>query len=335
MRSRGIVFACILVGCLLLGGIWVVVASQSGGSTTADARVRVAAQPDADAGTNKPVELDGRVMVRAVDPDNPRLNGQTETVVLGGAGPPTKVGRLACERVYASEGRGICLAVAPSGVDYRGYVFDQGGRVRREFALVGLPSRARVSRSGRLGAMTTFVTGDSYAAPGQFSTRTWILDLTTGDRIADLEEFQVEREGETIDSPDFNFWGVTFAPGDDRFYATLATGGKRYLVEGSIRERRMRVLRENVECPSLSPDATRIAYKKRVGGVEDWRLHVIDLETGADIALAEKRSIDDQAEWLDDQTIIYGDGKSVWAVRADGYGRPRLVLRNADSPAAL
>ena len=35
--------------------------------------------------------------------------------------------------------------------------------------------------------MTTFVTGDSYTEPGQFSTRTTIVDLAAGAQIADLE----------------------------------------------------------------------------------------------------------------------------------------------------
>jgi hypothetical protein len=143
------------------------------------------------------------------------------------------------------------------------------------------------------------------------------------------------RDGRRIDSPDFNFWGVTFASGDDRFYATLATGGERYLVRGSLRARRVELLRENVECPSLSPDGTRLAYKRRVGGPEDWRLHVLDLRTMRHVPLAERRSIDDQVEWLNDRTVVYGDGRDVWAARADGRGRPRRVLLRADSPVRL
>ena len=113
------------------------------------------------------------------------------------------------------------------------------------------------------------------------------------------------------------------------------TGGKRYLVEGSIRERSVRVLRDNVECPSLSPDETRIAYKKRVGAADEWRLHVLDLDTMRETALAEKRSIDDQAEWLNDDVVVYSDGQVVWAVRADGRGAPRRLLRDAASPTSM
>ena len=78
---------------------------------------------------------------------------------------------------------------------------------------------------------------------------------------------------------------MTFAADGDTFYATLATAGKTHLIKGSLRNRRARTLRSNVECPSLSPDGTRVAYKKRVGtGDNPWRLHVLDLATMRDTA---------------------------------------------------
>jgi hypothetical protein len=55
--------------------------------------------------------------------------------------------------------------------------------------------------------------------------------------------------------------------------------------------------------------------------------------------LAEPRSVDDQAAWLDDQTVMYGrvDGATtdVWTVPADGTGSPRLLVRQAFSPAVI
>jgi hypothetical protein len=176
------------------------------------------------------------------------------------------------------------------------------------------------------------VTGHSYRDKG-FSTHTVLIDMAAGDVIADLETFIVTRDGRTIDAPDFNFWGVTFAPGGDRFYATLSTRGRMYLVRGSVRARRMEVLHEGVECPSLSPDATRLAFKKRHR--DGWRLSVLDLATMRETPLAETRSVDDQAEWLDDGHVLYGLGGHVWRVRADGRGRPVRFLEDALSPAVV
>ena len=74
-------------------------------------------------------------------------------------------------------------------------------------ALTGLPSRARVSPDGRYGAVTTFVTGDSYATVGTYSTRTDIIDMRTGTVLFDLEKLVVTRNGKPFQATDFNFWG--------------------------------------------------------------------------------------------------------------------------------
>jgi hypothetical protein len=126
---------------------------------------------------------------------------------------------------------------------------------------------------------------------------------------------------------------VTFSRDSNRFYATMQTAGKTYLVKGDIARRQLRVLHENVECPSLSPDETRVAYKKRVGPSGDWRLAVLDLQTMHETELAETRNVDDQAEWLDDDHVLYGLEAQVWSVPADGSGHPRRFLSDALSPA--
>ena len=177
--------------------------------------------------------------------------------------------------------------------------------------------------------------GHSYA-DDDASTHTAIIDMGSGKKLVDLEDFDVSRDGRVVKAEDRNFWGVTFSAKDsDRFYATMRTGGRTYLIEGSVRDRTAKTLHENVECPSLSPDETRIAYKKRVdaSGVF-WRFHVLDLETMMETPLAEARAIDDQAEWLDDDTVIYGLDASVWAVPAAG-GAPEELLPDALSPAVL
>lgn len=104
----------------------------------------------------------------------------------------------------------------------------------------------------------------------------------------------------------------------------------------------MRTIHEWVECPSLSPDGTRIAFKEAVTGnpQKGWRLSVLDLATMRVTPTAETRSVDDQAAWLDNSTLGYAlrrnDGTpDLWTVRADGSGVPTLQLTNASSPAAL
>lgn len=246
---------------------------------------------------------------------------------------------LVCERVHVSSRRGLCLSgeQAVTGTRYRAQIFDARFAVRHELEIDGLLSRARVSPDGRYGATTGFVTGHSYADPGAFSTHTTIIDMARGRILGDLEDFTTTRDGRTIRSADRNFWGVTFARDSDRFYATLRTGGRTWLIEGSVRARRARTLHENVECPSLSPDGTRIAYKKRVDqGSVIWRLYVLDLRTMEETALADSRLVDDQAEWLDDETVLYGrvDGQ-IWAQPADGSGSPRVFLQDALSPAVI
>ena len=107
--------------------------------------------------------------------------------------------------------------------------------------------------------------------------------------------------------------------------------------------REARVLRAGVECPALSPDNTRVAFKKRTGGfltAVAWRLSVLDLVTGKEWELAETRSVDDQVEWLDDRQIMYGllaapSGTAVtnvWVVPSDGGGAPQLLIPGAASP---
>lgn len=324
MDSRaGRILAALVGVCLLVGGGYVALAALGPSDTTTEAR------PEA---TDVLARSD--LMVRAVDPENPRLNGRVYAIEDGHVRKRSR--ELACERVYFAGGRGLCLGISSSGVDYEATIFDSAMRPVHRIGLTGLPSRARVSADGRFGAMTVFVSGDAYqASPTAFSTRTTIVDMATGEQLSQLEQFEVTKDGERFDAVDFNFWGITFARDPNRFYATLGTGGEHYLVEGDMRARTMRVLRDRVECPSLSPDNTRIAFKSRIGDSERWRVHVLDLETLADHPVAEQRSIDDQVEWLDDETLVYSDEVDVYTAPADGSGEERLLIRDATSPVRL
>jgi hypothetical protein len=252
---------------------------------------------------------------------------------------------LVCERVHFAAGHGVCLVVGRDFfTTYSAVLFDAAYRPLRTLSLNGIPSRVRVSRDGRRAAITVFVSGHSYSE-GAFATETSIIDTETGEPVAaNLEEFEVLRNGTPFRELDFNFWGVTFAADGNRFYATLGSGGSVYLVESDLAARRAVVLREDVECPSLSPDNTRVAFKKRMfaDARRGWRLHVMDVRTLDDTPLAETRSIDDQAEWLDDSHILYelpqepgSASMNVWTVPADGSGRPEIFLEHAASPVVV
>jgi hypothetical protein len=252
---------------------------------------------------------------------------------------------LACDRVHVTREAGLCLQ-ASRGVltTYKALSFNRAFQTRHTFNLPGAPSRARTSPDGSAAASTVFVSGDSYAA-ASFSTRTTIYDFGSGRRAGDLEEFRVQRNGQPFKQADFNFWGVTFASNADRFYATLATGGVLYLVEGSVSRRDMRIVREGIECPSLSPDLTRLVFKSRATehGRRVWHLRVLDLNTLSEVAVNEPRSVDDQAEWLDTDHVLYGLSRDlagtgtsdIWVARADGTGTSRVFVRDATSPSVV
>jgi hypothetical protein len=237
-----------------------------------------------------------------------------------------------CQRAAVAQDTLVCLYSLPGPMSSEVRVYRNGAMSPQlTLPVWGEPSRARVSPSGRLVAWTVFRTGDSYAVPGQFATTAGIYDLRTGEHYGSLEDFTPIVDGKTEVRDDRNFWGVTFADDDRTFYATMSSRGTTWLMRGDLHTRELTALRRNVECPSLAPDGNRIAYKKRID--DRWRLHVLDLESGTDTTLAESADIDDQAAWLNDNTITYSkpDGRTptVYAVPADGSGTPKRLFRGA------
>ncbi|MFZ3211088.1 MAG: hypothetical protein WA188_06195 [Terriglobales bacterium] len=258
---------------------------------------------------------------------------------------------LFCDRLDFSSGNGVCLH-ADRGSLTTHYAIGFNDLMQRtwSFKLNGLPSRVRLSPSGQLAAITIFLVGQSYASLN-FATQTMIVNAATGQMVVDnLENFSVTREGAESKSKDFNFWGVTFAQDENRFYATLWTAGNTYLIAGDLAQRTAQVIHDNVECPALSPDNTRIAFKKRrVGGLLEgrritWHLTVLDLKTGTETPLGENRSVDDQVEWLDNDHILYALSESeqgssastdIWVLAATANGTPQLLLKGGFSPAVV
>ncbi|MEV0484362.1 TolB-like translocation protein [Streptomyces sp. NPDC050508] len=263
------------------------------------------------------------------------------TVPAADPSGPRTASDLKCLRFYAASGTGVCLQAVHGTVTdtYRALILDAHLKETAHYDVPGIPSRARVSPTGHFAAWTAFVGGDSYAGTN-FSTRAAIVDTRTGKLIPTLESFRILKDGHVYHAADVNFWGVTFASDDRTFYATLATKGSTYLVRGDLRARTVTTIHTNVECPSLSPDGTRIAFKKRVKGLPKdapWHLYVLNLRTMHETSLAEPRSVDDQAVWRDDHTIVYampGDyGADLYEVPADGTGRARRISTAAVSPA--
>ncbi|MBD7958543.1 hypothetical protein H9651_12910 [Microbacterium sp. Sa4CUA7] len=250
-----------------------------------------------------------------------------------------------CDRLDATDDTMSCLrsvrGIIPS---YTGALYTDEGTVTQQWPLSGIPSRTRLSADGSLVASTSFVTGHSYATVG-FSTET-IIRTAQGESLGSLEEWSLLIDGVPAAPLDRNYWGVTFVD-DTSFYATvgLTTSGTTYLVRGDIPARTLTTLAETVECPSVSPDATRVAFKRVTAGAgptAHWTPAVYDLATGRVTTLPEPRSIDDQIEWLDDGTLLYGmpregapGATDVWSLASDGSREPELLIENAWSPSVV
>ncbi|MBB5872423.1 hypothetical protein F4553_005857 [Allocatelliglobosispora scoriae] len=275
-----------------------------------------------------PLDLTRPGTLIAVSTTDQRVR-QTAPSGTAGTGP-------ACQRSYAAAGTLICLRSAlPMG--FQAAIFDREMVLRKTIDLWGTPSRARVSPSGRLVAWTVFHSGDSYLRDGEFSTIAGVYDLSTGEHYGSLEDFSATINGVIVRMDEHvNYWGITFAADDRTFYATMALAGRTWLVRGDLVARTLVAIGTDVECPSLSPDGTRIAYKKRVAG--GWRLHVAPLAgfsvTGSapSVALAEVLSVDDQPAWADETTVAYGVNGAIYAVPADGSGAPTLLRSASSSP---
>ncbi len=272
--------------------------------------------------------------------------GRVVVAALGAPNEQRVVTELTCDRLDFGREAGICLTdnrghLGPAGL---ARLVDRDFHVRHTVDLAGFPIRVRLSRDERYAAATVFVTGENYES--DFTTRTTIIDMRTGAIAGDLEQYETRRRQRPFSRVDFNFWGVTFGANGRSFHATLGTGGTRHLVTGDLVDRRMEVVRDNVECPSLSPDERHLVFKSRVPGSRAWRLHALDLSGGGEWPIAEARSIDDQVEWLDDAHVLYQvvnsrglpeDAVQVWksAIGAGDRTLPAIFIRSASSPAIV
>lgn len=254
-----------------------------------------------------------------------------------------------CERVYLARKTIFCLGAPKSPgqggpANFRVTNFAFKDDFRGSVSTGTTVSRARMSADGLYASSTLFVTGHSYGAD-VFSTEVLIIDLRQKKlTLPPLEYWEITQDKVRISPRDLNFWGVTFNPrNSDEFYVTAAYGKKAFLAKGKTSTRHIELLQPGIECPSLSPDGRRIAFKKKIG-MASWAPAVLDLATQTEKVYPQKHSVDDQIEWLDEQTLVYevrtphftGASSDLMMLDLRQPVQPaRLWLKDAASPAVL
>lgn len=271
--------------------------------------------------------------------------GHVASVALDDPSGSRALTDVVCDRVDAVDDEFACLKTDRGiATTFEAVVYDNDGIAQQSWPLPGIPSRTRISADGALIATTSFVTGHSYATIG-FSTET-VIRTRDGESLGNLEDFSFIRDGVPSTAADRNFWGVTFVD-DTTFYATvgLTLEGRTHLVKGDLTARTLTTVADDVECPSLSPDGKSIAFKKVTSGsgpTAHWTPAIMDLSTGEVRVLPEERNVDDQIEWLDDGTILYGLPREgvpgdydVWTLPVDGSEEATMFIEHAWSPSVV
>lgn len=277
--------------------------------------------------------------------------GMVSSVSLSDPGGARQISGPACDRVDVAGEYLSCLRTlrgVPTTFETQVYDSGQdlGGEPATTWPLGGIPSRTRMSDDG-LVATTAFVTGHSYAADS-FSTETTVRG-PDGRDYGNLQDFEISVDGAPMTAVDRNVWGVSFA-GGDRFYATVASSGRSWLMEGDLGARTLTSVAAEAECSSVSPEGDRVAFKVRrdsggdmIGGSGvHWDVAVLDLAAGERTVIELERGIDDQLEWLDEDTLLYGLPREdagwdadVFALEAVEGAEPELFIEHAWSPSVV
>ena len=337
-RARWLLVA--VIGVLLLGGAALYAVSAFTAASRAES------QPSA-VQTRAPEQQD------SLFGDDPRVvfrntaigegYGLVASVPLDDPTGARTVSDEACDRVYSTQQYLMCLRIDRGVVTtFSADLLNAAGGVQQTWPLPGVPSRTRISADARQVAFSAFITGHSYGTGG-FTIGTQISQIGGADS-GTLEGFALSVDGEAVTAADRNIWGVTFTQDPNVFYATAASGGRTWLVRGDSAARTLTAVRDAVECPSVSPDGRHLAYKKVVSTapVTTWTVAVVDLATNDEVVLPESRNVDDQVEWLDDDTVLYGLERAdspgdtdVWSAPSDGSGPATLYIEHAWSPSVV
>lgn len=302
----------------------------------------VAAAVCVSASAARPAAPDSRVLIRVAATGNDA--GRLDLIAATGGRLLASL-PLHCDRVHNAGTVIACLRTVPG----QGLKLDLADRQAKVLGTLNFPnvliaSRVRVSPDGATVALTGFSAGHTYIGT-DFSTRTYLIDAVSRRVQSDVSMFKViEANGLTLAARRINVWGVTFDPKvSGRFLATVGAGGGVFLAAGDAKARTLTLLRADMECPSLSPDGKKVAFKRR-NGANGWWPAVYELASGREWIMKDTRSIDDQIEWLDETTIAYeiaavgsadghaGTNTEVVTRKADGSGPAFLLRKNAGSP---
>lgn len=253
-----------------------------------------------------------------------------------------------CERVHLAAANGLCLAVDDTVLvpAWRTEFFDASDDRLVELRSYASPrpSRARVSPDGSVISTTGFVSGQGYADIGSGTETVVTIDSFDGSNLlVSMAQFEVLGDDPSLNAEARQFWGVSFVDSTD-FWVTGWFGDGPEILRGDSSRRTLETFGWDGSCPSVSPDGSTLVFKETQPD-ESFLLVAVDIATGRRWRLGEQRAVDDQVEWLDNDTLLYAmhtegsDGTDaqpqfdIWSVDVAPGSTPELFLPAASSPA--